>query len=348
MKKAFRSVCNLILLGIITLSLCGCEIKGKEIVFTTGFAGNEVFKINDLSCTESEVLVYLTNIQKAYEKVYGSDIWESEHDGVKLDESLKESVLAKIARIKSMYLLSVDKGIELTGAEQEKVKSAAKEYYGSLSKKERNLLGVNEESIIGMYTEYALADKVYRTLIADINPEISDDEARTITVQVIFIASDNSGTDDQDKTSYGQRKAYNKAMEVYRLATEEGADFATLAAQYSEDENLIYSLGQEYIEDDGYLAAFDLSNGEISKVSECLDGYRIFKCISAFDREETELNKEKIIEKRRREAFSEEYDVYVETLRKQFNEELWKNIKLIRDEEVDTSDFFEIIDKAIS
>ncbi|MBP5197999.1 MAG: peptidylprolyl isomerase [Lachnospiraceae bacterium] len=346
MKKAFRSVCNLILLGIITLSLCGCEIKGKEVVFTTGFAGNEVFRINDLSCSEAEVLVYLTNIQNAYEGVYGAHIWESEHDGVILSDDLKESVLARIAGIKSMYLLSVDKGIELTESEKEKVKKAASEYYGSLSKKEKNLLGVSEDLIEEMYTEYALSDKVYRTLISDINPEISDDEARTIIVQVIFIASDNR--DSTAETSYGKRKAYNKAMDVYRLATEEGADFATIAAQYSDDDELIYSLGREYIEDDGYLPAFDLSNGEISNVSECIDGYRIFKCVSAFDREETELNKEKIIEKRRREAFSEEYDVYVETLRKQFNEELWKDISLIRDEEVDTSDFFEIIDKAIS
>lgn len=38
-----------------------------------------------------------------------------------------------------------------------------------------------------MYEEYSLAQKVYEYLIADINPEISDDEARTITVQHILV-----------------------------------------------------------------------------------------------------------------------------------------------------------------
>lgn len=38
-----------------------------------------------------------------------------------------------------------------------------------------------------MYREYALADKVYTFIIKDINPEVSDDEARTITVRQILI-----------------------------------------------------------------------------------------------------------------------------------------------------------------
>lgn len=38
-----------------------------------------------------------------------------------------------------------------------------------------------------LYREYAMADKVYQLIIQDINPEISDDEARKITVQQIFL-----------------------------------------------------------------------------------------------------------------------------------------------------------------
>ena len=45
---------------------------------------------------------------------------------------------------------------------------------------------MNRQLIESMYRDYALADKVYRQIISDINPEISDDEARTITVQHIL------------------------------------------------------------------------------------------------------------------------------------------------------------------
>ena len=48
-------------------------------------------------------------------------------------------------------------------------------------------MGVTEETVTGLYAEYALANKVYQFIIRDINPEISDDEARTITVQHVLI-----------------------------------------------------------------------------------------------------------------------------------------------------------------
>ena len=50
---------------------------------------------------------------------------------------------------------------------------AAQTYFSSLNDKERELLAVNEPLIQAMYKEYALAEKVYEYLIADINPEIS-------------------------------------------------------------------------------------------------------------------------------------------------------------------------------
>ena len=48
-------------------------------------------------------------------------------------------------------------------------------------------MGATEEIVENLYREYAMADKVYQLIIQDINPEISDDEARKITVQQIFL-----------------------------------------------------------------------------------------------------------------------------------------------------------------
>ena len=41
-------------------------------------------------------------------------------------------------------------------------------------------------------------------------------------------------------------------------------------------------------------------------------------------------------------AFGQEYDAFVDTLVKQLNEELWSKISLVYDEQVSTSDFFEV------
>ena len=73
--------------------------------------------------------------------------------------------------------------------------------------------------------------------------------------------------------------------------------------------------------------------------------YHIIMCISTFDREQTDLNKLEIVEERRREVFGEEYDAFVETLVRQLNTKLWEEIRLIHDEEVDTTNFFEVYSK---
>ena len=79
-----------------------------------------------------------------------------------------------------------------------------------LSSGEVEVLGVDQELIQQMYEEYALAGKVYEYLIADINPEISDDEARTITVQDILIKT-------YSLNENGERVPYStQAKDVYK------------------------------------------------------------------------------------------------------------------------------------
>ena len=50
----------------------------------------------------------------------------------------------------------------------------------------------------------------------------------------------------------------------------------------------------------------------------------------------------KIVEKRRKEAFDQVYDSFVENLTSQMNEKLWEQIAFIRKEGVTTSDFFRV------
>ena len=71
-------------------------------------------------------------------------------------------------------------------------------------------------------------------------------------------------------------------------------------------------------------------------------GYEIIKCISTFNREETDRNKLKIVEKRKDEVFGQEYDSFVNSLAKNLNEPLWESVALIHDDQVTTSSFFDI------
>ena len=337
---------SVLIFGMTFGTLTGCNGGngiGTKVVLTTGFDKDEVFRIETSSCTLPELMVYLTNIQNRYESVYGEEIWETNVDGVTLEENVKNMALAQIARIKTMNLMAEKYQVELNEEEKAGVENASRAYYDSLTESEIEKMGVNEKTIRTLYSEFALAQKVYQYTIKDINPEISDDEARTITVQHILIktyALDGTGR-KIEYTQQAREEAYELACEVLRLARD-GEDFEELIRKYNEDDQSTYSFGKGEMDPAFETAAFNLGTDEISDVVETEYGYHIIKCLTTFDKDETDANKVKIVEQRREEAFGQEYDAYVATLTRNLNEELWDSVAFIHDDEVNTQDFFRV------
>ena len=342
----FRRLARVLLVAIVCAGIltgCGKGDIGTKVVLTTGFDKDEVFRIETSACSLPEIMVYLTNIQNRYESVYGTEIWNTNVDGVTLEQNVKDIALAQIARIKTMNLMAKQYEVELSDEENAQVENAANAYFNSLNDTEKELMGVSEKTIRDLYAEFALAEKVYQYTIRDINPEISDDEARTITVQHILIktyALDGTGK----KIEYTQRareSAYKEACEVFELARE-GEDFDELIRRYSEDDKSTYSFGKGEMDEAFEEAAFNLGKDEISDIVETEFGYHIIKCLNTFDKEETDANKIKIVDQRRAEAFGQEYDAYVETLTRNLNDVLWDSVSFIHDDNVTTKNFFDV------
>lgn len=326
-----------------SLTGCGKAGIGTKVVLTTGFDKDEIFRIETSSCTLPEVMVYLTNIQNRYESVYGEEIWSTNVGGVTLEQNVKDIALAQIAQIKTMNLMAKQYEVELSDEEKAQVENAASAYYNSLNDTEIERMGVSEKTINNLYTEFALAEKMYQYTIRDINPEISDDEARTITVQHILIktyALDGTGK-KIDYTQHAKEEAYKQACQVLELV-QDGEDFDELIRRYSEDDKSTYSFGKGEMDAAFETAAFNLGKDEISGIVETEFGYHIIKCLNTFDKEETDANKIKIVDQRRAEAFGQEYDAFVEMLTRNLNEELWDNVSFIHDENVNTKDFFDV------
>ncbi|MBD5544457.1 MAG: peptidylprolyl isomerase [Lachnospiraceae bacterium] len=341
-----------IVLLIFLTAVTGCK-KGTEddggetkVVLTTGFAADEIFRIGKSSCMLPEIKVYLLNTKNQYESIYGARIWNTRLEDGTLEEKVKDTVIARVAQIKTMNLLAQEHEIALSEHEQKLVSQAALEYYQTLSAEEIEYLSANEQLIEQLYGEYALSDKIYYSIIQDVNPEISDDEARTITVKVIFLKN-YSLDGEKNRIPYTEETKADtkkKAEEILALARS-GEDFDTLINQYSEDENSTYSFGKGEMEAVLEEAAFNLSTDAISNVVETEYGYYIIKCVSTFDRKETDVNKVKIVEQRKKEAFNQVYDDFVKSQVRNLNEELWDSVTLEAGENMDTVEFFQIYDK---
>ena len=333
----------ILIMCIMMIFLTGCSEKKTKIVLHTGFAKNEVFRIEEMSCSLPEMMMYLTTTQSRYEKVYGERIWDTNLEGVTLEENMKDMVLAQLSQIKAMNLLAIQEQVELSEEEKSKVKEAAEAFYETLNKEERRVLGVDKDLIERLYWEYAIANKVYYHIIKDVNPEVSDDEARTITVDHILIKT-YSLNENNEKVEYDSEKkheAFLRAQEVLAKA-QSGVSFDSLIATYNEDDQSQYSFRKGEMNIGFETTAFNLGKGEISDIVETEYGYHIIKCITTFNREETDANKNVIVEKKREEIFEDRYSQFAANLTKAVNEDLWEEISLVEDVEIDTSEFFDI------
>lgn len=331
--------------GILAGCSDGNESGQTKVVLMTGFNKGEIFRIEDISCMVPEIMVYLTNTQNQYENVYGDEIWNTSLEGVTLEDNVKDTVLAKIAQIKTMNLLAEEYQIQLAPQEEKCAAEAAAAYFASLTPEEIELMGATEATIYQMYKEYARAEKVYEYLIKDINPEISDDEARTITVEHILIktyAKDGTGKRIA-YTEEAKAEAYQRATEILSMAKDtENYSFEDLILEYNEDSISTYSFGKGEMDIAFEEAAFNLDTGEISDIVESEYGYHIIKCLNTFNREETDANKLKIVETRKKEVFGEKYDDFVKTLTRRLNDDLWESITFIDNENVTTTTFFDV------
>ncbi len=330
----------------IFLTGCGKDRLPTEVVLTSDFIENEVFRLEGRPCMKNEIMLYLANSENGYSEVFGEGIWEVPVGGGTLEDSYKDNILARIAQIKTMNLLAEELSVSLENDEEAKVKAAAREYYESLSDAEKNYLDVDMETVAKLYGEFAVANKLYETITRDVNPEISDDEARTITVRTILVK-----TYKQDRA--GNRIEYNaeeKKSALRRIAEaqqriSDGEAFEVVAADYNEDTGSEYSFGRGVMPGEFEEAAFNLGVGEVSDIVETEYGYHLIYCVSTFNPEETDANKVKIVEKRKQEAFNEVYDSFVTTLTSNLNKPLWDSIHFDSGGIVKTTSFFEVYDK---
>lgn len=343
LKKA-ATICLVVTLS--AGSLTGCQSDTK-IVFTTGLSGDELFKIGSATCTTPEIMVYLTTFYNQYAETYGQEMWHYDFGGVSLEEHVKDVVLSKMAQIKIMNLMAEERGIALSEQEEQKVHKAAEQYYESLEKKLRESESITQKTVENVYEEYALANKVYETITESADMEISDDEARTVTVQVIYLKNWKLKNNEKTLMSEAEKQQVTGNAQNLLNRIESGEDFETLAAQCSDDKQIVKNYARGVADESFEEILFSMDEGDVSDMIETDEGFYIVKCISTMDYEATQANKLVLAEQRKREAFSEAYTEIATNTHSQFKDKQWE--KLTLSEEIHTTDanFFEIYDEYV-
>ena len=160
-----------------------------------------------------------------------------------------------------------------------------------------------------MFTEFAIAKKLYSDITSEMDIEVSADEARVIDIQYIV-------SDSEEEIN----KAYN--------LVNSGSSFFAVAKECNADGEYEYELKRGEMDSTFEKAAFDLATGEMSKVVKAEGRYYIIRCTSDNDKAKTEVNKTAILEKRKLEKFNADFEKYEAGLYMEFNNNAWKKLSI--------------------
>lgn len=278
--------------------------------------------------TLPEIMIIATAEKNRYEAVCTDQIWGVSISGESGDFEtyLTDQIQSFMEEMKIMNLLAEKKKISLTSEERATMTEAGDEYYSSLTETDISHMNVTREEVQNVYEDYYLANKLVEELTKTSNLEVSDSEAKVISIM-------EAKTDDKET-----------ADRLYQTASQENADFQKCA----EDLGITVTtrpLGREETGKEFETAAFALTTNQVSGVITDRGSYYVLRCLSDYDEAATAERKEIIFKERKRKAFREIYDDFKAGVSLTYSGDPWEKLNLKDGKYAQNADFFGIYKK---
>lgn len=301
------------------------------LAFLTGCRGgipmvSEVKDTKSYSLPQSMIIV--ATERNRYQQVYTDEIWDvTLNNGNTFQVYLLDQVQTFLHNMKTMTLLAKEQEITLSNIEKDQIHRLSETYYNGLTEEDIAYMNISLDDVISLYQEYCLANKVVNELTKDLDLEVSDSEAKVITLQQIEL-------EDADA-----------AKDVYELVTAEGSDFTAIAKESSLNSQIDRQLGRGDETTDFEQVAFSLETDTISPIIQSNGKYFILKCINDYDNAATEKRKTQIYNERKNQVFQQIYSQFQIQNEITFSEEGLQNIVFSSEDETTTTNFFELYKK---
>ncbi len=308
MKGRSKSIISIVAV-VLVVALFAVYIKffnGSIVYISTGLGKNTILNAKNQKTAMYQADILMSDAKSEYEDVFGSDIWGQTIDGVSFEDYAKDQIRTKLIRVRCMNVYAKQRGVVLSRVQKENVQNAAKEYLEKLSDDKKTSLGLTQEKMENMFTDFAIAKTLYDDITSTVVDEISADDARVINVQ--YIVCENAGD-------------INSAKEEL----DNGEVFYSVMSKYSDSSDYECVLKRGEMDEAFEKVAFDLKSGEVSKVVYANDKYYIIKCVSDNEKAKTEANKASIADEKKLEHFNEAFKDFETSIYVEFNNKAWKN-----------------------
>ena len=186
----------------LTIALGGC---GQEVVLDGTETAATLDGTTNMTLGEFNLLLRYQEAQMEtyYGSMFGtSNIYAQDMtgSGTIYGETAKETL---IDQFREMYVLEAEApnyGVELTDEEKSAITEAAAKFLEDNTEEVKNDLGVDQNSVERFLTLAAIQDKMYDALTADVDTEVSDEEAAQKRIAYVYISASGTETDENGNT----------------------------------------------------------------------------------------------------------------------------------------------------
>ncbi len=225
---------------ILAAGMCATMTMGL-LTGCSSSTGKTVAKMGDTEITLGEA-EFMLRYNQAKTQGYlgalfgeGSNIFQQDltGSGQAYGVTMKESVMNDLKNMILMEEHMSDYNVELTDEEKAAIEETAKEFLAENSKDVLKALAATEETVTRVLTLYTIQSKMQTAIEADVDTEVSDDEAAQKSIQYVYFTIPETESETEDTTE-AESGSEEDAAEAATDASEESSETETAAETESE------------------------------------------------------------------------------------------------------------------
>ena len=296
--------------GLSMLALTGCSSKNnKDTVVAT--VGETKVKLGEMMVA---MRVNQANTETYLGSLFGEgvNLWEQDLTGygTPYGDTFKESMLETYKEMVILEAHMADYGVEITADETAAIEAAAAQFVADNDEKALKAMYADEETVARVLTLYTIQSKMESAIIADVDRNVSDEEAAQKSIEYTLFST-AATTDDEGNTvelTDEEKEAVKQQAQDTIDLVKGGMALADAVKEVNEDKTTITNTyGADSVLSEALTTAADtLADGEVyAEPVEVESGWYVVQMISTFDEEATAEEKEDIIADRETELYNE-------------------------------------------
>lgn len=310
----------------------------------TGLTGCGSMNNDDVVATvgESEIKLGVANFyarmqQAQYETYYagmmgttGEELWAKETDGKTYEQSVKSDMIKSLENIYILEQHASEYEVVLSEDEKKAIDKAAEEFDENNALEDKEAVSGYNKYVKKVLELLTIQSKMEDAMTADVDTEVSDDEAAQKAMKYVFYSytkdeNDSTSTMSETEKTEVKKKATDFAEKLKNSDTKDidaVANEAGMEVQTATFDSESTSPNADLVKAADALTA----EGDVTDTIETDSGIYVAKVTSFLDRTATDAKKQSIVEERKK----DQYDDLLKKWRKKtdinLNKRVWKKV----------------------